>query len=223
MTTDDESRVDDPLSPYVENPIELDQYSLSTAIYAERDDGKILLLQRAEGSAMAGSFFLPGGIVDPGEEPFKAAAREQLPVVHPENPGIEGITIIVVSGPPTAPGAHAKNAVVVSSGELDWDRPATWTGAIDRSPCGTGTCAKMAVLHAKGKLALNEDFLHEGILGTVFTGRLIRETEVGDYPAVVPTLSGQAWITGFASYVLDPEDPFPEGFTVGDIWGGAMA
>ena len=84
-----------------------------------------------------------GEIVRLGEM-VKTAAREQLPVVHPENPGIEGISIIVVSGPPTAPGAHAKNAVVVSSGELDWNRPATWTGAIDRSPCGTGTCAKMA-------------------------------------------------------------------------------
>ena len=61
--------------------------------------------------------------------------------------------------------------------------------------------------------------LHEGILGTIFTGRLIRETKVGEYPAVVPTLTGQAWITGFAQYMVDPEDPFPNGFTVGDIWG----
>jgi proline racemase len=76
----------------------------------------------------------------------------------------------------------------------------------------------MATLHARGQLRLNEDFRHEGILGTIFTGRLIGETRVGQYPAVVPTLSGQAWITGFASYVIDPEDPFPEGFTVGDIW-----
>lgn len=90
---------------------------------------------------------------------------------------------------------------------------------MDRSPCGTGTCAKMAVLHAKGQLGLEEDFCHESILGTLFTGRLLRETKVGDYDAVVPTLSGRAWITGFAYYVVDPEDPFPEGFTVGDIWG----
>jgi proline racemase len=109
--------------------------------------------------------------------------------------------------------------VVVSTGTLDWDRPATWTGAIDRSPCGTGTCAKMAALYAKGKLRLGEDFRHEGILGTVFTGRLLEETAVGRYRAVVPTLSGRAWITGFAHYVVDPDDPFPSGFTVGDIWG----
>jgi proline racemase len=111
-----------------------------------------------------------------------------------------------------------KNAVTVSTGELDWSKPSTWTGVIDRSPCGTGTCARMATLHARGQLRLHEDFRHEGILGTIFTGRLVGETRVGQYPAVVPTLSGQAWITGFASYVIDPEDPFPEGFTVGDIW-----
>lgn len=151
-------------------------------------------------------------------EMVKAAAREQLPVAHPENPDIQGVTIAVLSGPATKPGAHAKNAVVVSTGQLDWSRPATWTGAIDRSPCGTGTSAKMATLHAKGKLALNQDFIHEGILGTTFTGRLIKETKVGPFRAVVPTISGRAWITGFAQYVLDADDPFPEGFIVGDIW-----
>jgi proline racemase len=77
----------------------------------------------------------------------------------------------------------------------------------------------MAALHAKGKLPLNQPFPHEGILGTIFTGCLVRETCVGPCRAVVPTLSGRAWVTGFAEYVLDPEDPFPEGFTVGDIWG----
>jgi proline racemase len=162
-----------------------------------------------------------GAIVRLGEM-VKAAAREQLPVVHPENPEIAGVTIIVVSGPPTRPGASFKNAVVVSTGALDWDRPETWTGAIDRSPCGTGTCAKMAALHAKGQLAIGEDFVHEGILGTVFTGRLLREVQLGPYTAVVPRLTGQAWVTGIAQYVVDPDDPFPDGFTVGDIWGGEL-
>ncbi len=152
-------------------------------------------------------------------ETIKAAAREQLPVAHPENPGIAGISIAQLSGPPLRPEADRRNTVVVSTGKLDWSRPATWTGALDRSPCGTGTCAKMAVLHAKRKLPLGRDFVHEGILGTTFTGRLLEETRVGPYAAVVPSLSGQAWITGFAQYVLDPEDPFPNGFTVGDIWG----
>ena len=152
-------------------------------------------------------------------ERIKAAARDQLPVVHPENPGISGVTIAQISGEPARPDAHRKNAVVVSTGTLDTSRPDAWSGALDRSPCGTGTCAKMAALHAKGKLPLHQDFVHEGILGTIFTGRLVEETHVGNYPAVVPTLSGQAWITGFAQYVVDPEDPFPNGFTVGDIWG----
>jgi proline racemase len=106
----------------------------------------------------------------------------------------------------------------MSTGVVDWDRPETWTGAIDRCPCGTGTCAKMAVLHARGDLALDEDFRHEGILGTIFTGRLIGETKVGSYKAVIPTIGGQAWITGFTNYVVDPTDPFPNGFTVGDLW-----
>jgi len=151
-------------------------------------------------------------------EMIKAAAQEQLPVDHPEQPGFAAITIAELTGPPSGPHADSRNAVIVSTGKLDWNRPATWTGAIDRSPCGTGTCARMAALHAKGKLPIGQDFRHEGILGTVFTGRLVEETRVGPRPAVVPTISGQAWITGFASYVVDPEDPFPEGFTVGDIW-----
>ena len=151
-------------------------------------------------------------------EMIKAAAREQLPVLHPEQPCFTGITIGLLSGPPAAPGADMKNAVIVSTGKLNWDKPSTWTGAIDRSPCGTGTCARMATLHAKGELGLNEDFHHEGILGTIFTGRLVEETIVGNYRAVVPTISGTAWITGFANYVVDSEDPFPEGFMIGDIW-----
>ncbi|UCF16569.1 MAG: proline racemase family protein, partial [Phycisphaerales bacterium] len=115
-----------------------------------------------------------------------------------------------------------QNAVVVSTGKLDWEQPSTWTGACDRSPCGTGTCARMAALYARGELGLHEPFRHAGILGTVFTGELIREVDIGSaYPAVVPTISGRAWITGTANYVLDPDDPFPQGFTVGDIWGGA--
>jgi proline racemase len=155
-------------------------------------------------------------------EMIKASAQEQLPVVHPENPEIAGVTIAQLSGPASRPDAHRKNAVTVSTGKLDWERPSTWTGAIDRSPCGTGTCARMAAMYAKGQLGLNQDFRHEGILGTIFTGRLVEETRVGPYKAVIPTLSGTAWITGIAQYVVDPDDPFPNGFTVGDIWGHAI-
>jgi len=151
-------------------------------------------------------------------EMIKAAAADQLPVVHPDQPGFAGITIGQLSGPAHDPANNRRNVVTVSTGTLDWDRPATWTGAIDRSPCGTGTSAKMATLLAKGELGVGDTFRHEGILGTVFTGHILEETSIGPYRAIVPSITGQAWITGFADYVVDPTDPFPDGFTVGDIW-----
>ncbi|MGH7642942.1 MAG: proline racemase family protein [Candidatus Dormibacteria bacterium] len=154
-------------------------------------------------------------------EMIKVATREQAPHSHPEVPELVGPTIALLSGPPSGPHADLRNTVVVSTGILDWTRPETWTGALDRSPCGTGTCARMASLHARGQLGLGTDFRHEGVLGTVFTGRLIGETTVAGRPAVVPTISGRAYVTGYARYVLDPADPFPEGFTVSDIWGAA--
>ena len=151
-------------------------------------------------------------------EMIKAAAADQLPVVHPDQPEFAGITIGQLSGSAHDPANSRRNVVTVSTGTLDWERPETWTGAIDRSPCGTGTSAKMATLAAKGKLGLGDTFRHEGILGTVFTGRVEELTTVGEYRAIVPSITGQAWITGFASYVVDPSDPLPDGFTVGDIW-----
>ena len=145
------------------------------------------------------------------------AAQDQLPVEHPDYPGI-GITISQLSGPTDNPGADRRNAVTVASGPVDFADPSTWTGSIDRCPCGTGTCARMATLWAKGELGLNQPFRHEGILGTVYTGELLREVQVGPYAGVVPTVGGQAWITGYSTYVLDPTDPFVNGFTVGDLW-----
>src|SRR3954466_1062176 len=103
-------------------------------------------------------------------EMIKAAANEQLPLVPPLQPGFAGIPIGQLSGPPHDPANSMRNAVTVSTGTLDWERPATWTGAIDRSPCGTGTSARMATLHARGLLYAGDSFRHEGILGTVFTG-----------------------------------------------------
>ncbi len=79
----------------------------------------------------------------------------------------------------------------------------------------------MATLFAKGQLTLNQDFVHEGILGTTFTGRLLWEQMVGPFRSVTPTISGRAWITGIANYVVDSDDPFPTGYTVGDIWGAS--
>lgn len=151
-------------------------------------------------------------------EMIRAATREQYPVVHPDNPEIVGPTISQLSGPPAHPQAHYKNVVTLSTGTFDWNNPSTWTGVIDRSPCGTGTSAKMATLYARGQLGLHTDFYHEGILGTLFTGRLVEETQVGPYKAVVSTISGTAWITAINQFVVDPSDPYPNGFTVGDIW-----
>jgi proline racemase len=145
------------------------------------------------------------------------AAQDQLPVAHPDYPGI-GITVSQLSGPPHSEAADRRNTVTVANGPIDFDDPSTWTGALDRCPCGTGTCAKMAVLHAKGQLKIGEPFRHENLLDIAYTGRLVEEVRIGDRVAVVPTVSGTSWIYGFNTYVLDPTDPFPEGFTVGDIW-----
>jgi proline racemase len=87
-----------------------------------------------------------------------------------------------------------------------------YPGWFDRSPCGTGTSARMAELWARGELALNEDFVNESFIGSRFTGRLISETEVGGIPAVISEITGRAWVTGHAQYLLDPSDPFPSGF-----------
>ncbi len=151
-------------------------------------------------------------------EMVKAAAREQLSIVHPENPEINTLSTAQLTGKAHSPENHMRNAVVISTGDFNWERPDTWTGVLDRSACGTGTCARMATLHARGQLNFNEPFRHESVLGTVFTGCLIEATRVGDHAAVVPTISGQAWITSISQYVLDAEDPFPEGFVVGDLW-----
>jgi len=150
-------------------------------------------------------------------EMIKVATREQFPVDHPlfEYPGVD----ILVFTEPSVNGQPARNTVVMSNTKLDWDKPETWTGMLDRSPCGTGTCAVMASLWNKGELTIGEPFVHESIIGTQFIGKLVEKTTVGDYPAVIPEISGQAWITQFSQVIIHPTDPFPEGYLVSDIWG----
>lgn len=146
------------------------------------------------------------------------AAQEQLPVSHPDYPGI-GITLSIMHEPPTTPGTYMRSSNWYATGEIDFDKPETWTGALDRGACGTGTCALMAVEHAKGRLKKGEAFMNEGLLGIRFEGRII--DELGDFhghKAIVPTVGGQCWIYGFNKWILDDSDPFPNGFTVGDIW-----
>ena len=100
----------------------------------------------------------------------------------------------------------AKNAVIVSPGRLD------------RSPCGTGSSARMALMHARGDLAPGEAFTHTSVLGTEFHCRIHGLTQAGDTPAIIPQISGRAWLTGVSYYGADPEDPFPEGYRMNDTW-----
>ncbi|GAA2866523.1 proline racemase family protein [Pseudonocardia halophobica] len=147
-----------------------------------------------------------------------AAAREQVPVAHPDRPGITTIDLAMLHGPPDSPDISGRNSVVMPSGRIVLDDPASWAGILDRSPGGTGTSARMAVLHARGELGLGVPFVHQGVLGTTFRGVLHERTTVGRQEAVVPSIQGRAWITGHVQHVLQPDDPFPTGLTVGDIW-----
>ena len=153
-------------------------------------------------------------IVSAGER-IRAAAREQIAVAHPENTAINVIENTLLFGPPRNAANSGRSAVVVPSPTGRSNRA---SGILDRSPCGTGTSAQIATLHARGRLGVGAEFRQEGILDTVFVARVVEETRVGTYPAIVPSIRGRAWITGFAQYVLAPDDPFPEGFMVGDIW-----
>lgn len=146
-------------------------------------------------------------LVEYGER-IKRAVEAAYTPVHPENPGITGFSVLEWTEPlATEDGCKvASNAVVVSPGRFD------------RSPCGTGTSARLAVLHTRGQIQEGEIFKHRSIIGTEFTSRIRGLTKVGDYPAVMPTVKGRAWITSFKQVVLDSTDPFPEGFRVGDQW-----
>jgi proline racemase len=149
---------------------------------------------------------------------IKMAALEQVKVEHPLNADINGVNLVMLHTGDRIPGAQDRNTVVLSNGRLLPDDPSTWTGALDRSPCGTGTSARMAALHKRGQLALNEDFVHQSIIGSKFTGRLTGTTTVAGHSAVLPNITGRAWITGRSQWVLDESDPFQTGYTLGDIW-----
>ena len=127
------------------------------------------------------------------------AINTQAPPRHPELGGANHVHHVEF----IAPGSDAvrsRHAMAIHPG---------W---FDRSPCGTGTSARMAELYARGELPLETDFVNESFIGSEFTGRLLRETSVGGTPAVVPTITGRAWVTGIGQYFLDEDDPFPEGF-----------
>jgi len=139
-------------------------------------------------------------LVDAGLAVIGAIDARARPV-HPADGRIAGCAHVVFHAP-GRDGAHARAATSIHPGWLD------------RSPCGTGTSARMAQLHARGSLALGEPFINESVIGTRFTGRLVAEASVGGRPAVVPEITGRAWITAMGQYLLDADDPFPAGFVL---------
>ncbi|MGW4423387.1 proline racemase family protein [Streptosporangium sp. NPDC004631] len=137
-------------------------------------------------------------IVAAGLATMEAINKADEPV-HPEDSRIRGVGHVYF----TAPGSDAKRSRHAM---------AIYPGWFDRSPCGTGTSARMAQLHARGELEIGADFLNESFIGSKFTGRLVEPATVAGRPAVIPTVTGRAWITGTAQYFLAPDDPFPAGF-----------
>ena len=133
---------------------------------------------------------------------LRAALNAKYEFVHPEHAEIRGLSHILWTGKPTMPGAHARNAVFY--GEK----------AIDRSPCGTGTSARMAQLAAKGKLAVGDEFHHESIIGSIFKGRVEAAVTVAGREAIVPSIAGWARQTGINTIFIDDRDPFAHGFVV---------
>lgn len=150
-----------------------------------------------------------------------AAARQQVTVRHPHDANLNLISLVMLHGPADEPGISARNCVVLPSGELDAAHSDTWRGSLDRSPCGTGTSARMACLHARGELDLDVPFIHQGVLGTTFEGMLHERVHVDGHDAVIPSIKGRAWITGINQHILHPDDPFPRGYTLGDVWGAS--
>jgi proline racemase len=131
---------------------------------------------------------------------IKAAVESAVRVAHPEETGLQGIYGTIFTGPPTAEDAHLRNVTIFADAE------------VDRSPCGTGTCAVMAVLAAMGLLGPDDLFVHESIIGTRFRGRRVGDVLVGEHPAIVPEVEGEATITGEHSFLIAETDPLRYGF-----------
>ncbi|MEX0853032.1 MAG: 4-hydroxyproline epimerase [Bauldia sp.] len=133
---------------------------------------------------------------------IRRLVNDKYRFTHPEDPTIAGTRHVMWTGAAHHPEADARNAVFY--GEK----------AIDRSPCGTGTSARMAQLAARGELSVGDDFVHESIIGSLFRGRVEESARVGEFDAIVPSVAGQAWITGHNTIFLDDRDPFVKGFSV---------
>ncbi|HUF46842.1 MAG TPA: proline racemase family protein, partial [Vicinamibacterales bacterium] len=133
---------------------------------------------------------------------IKEAVERAVTVVHPLEPGLAGIYGTIFTGPPARPDAHLRNVTVFAEAE------------VDRSPCGTGTCAVLSVLDAMGLASPTEPFVHESLIGTTFSARIVGRTDVGPHAAIVPELSGEAWITGEHTFIVDDRDPLRGGFRI---------
>jgi trans-L-3-hydroxyproline dehydratase len=140
-------------------------------------------------------------------ERIRRAAREQLDVVHPENPSIRGVSIVQVNRPFAGVDEVTTNTCIVAPGRSD------------RSPTGTGTAARMAVLRARGLMRVGDSMIHASLIGSTFRGRILGDTQVGGRPAILPSITGRAWITGLHQYLLDRDDPYPQGYVLNDTWG----
>ncbi|MBV7315126.1 4-hydroxyproline epimerase [Shewanella sp. NIFS-20-20] len=132
----------------------------------------------------------------------RAAAQQQLSCVHPNDASIKDISHVLWTGDPIAPGSDGACAVFYGD------------NAIDRSPCGTGTSARMAQLYARGLLSVGDSFTHESIIGSQFIGRIEACSHVGDYPAILPSIQGWAKVIGHNCIVVDDDDPYAHGFQV---------
>ncbi|RBP65726.1 proline racemase [Brevibacterium sanguinis] len=150
---------------------------------------------------------------------MRKAADEAFDVAHPLLPEINSIALPMIHGAPRTEGTDGRNAVVLPNGEVDLDDPTTWSGTLDRSPCGTGTSGRVAAKFARGELGVGDTFVHESMMGTTFTAQVKERAAVGDRSGIVPSISGRGWITGHQQLVLEADDPFPVGYTVADIWG----
>jgi proline racemase len=133
---------------------------------------------------------------------IRDCVNKQIQIEHPTLRHIKTCDLVEIYGPPTHPDANYKNVVVFGDGQ------------VDRSPCGTGTSAKLATLYAKGKIKEGELFVYESILGTLFKGRVLGTTKEGDFDAIIPEITGSAYITGLHTFVIDDRDPVKHGFVL---------
>jgi proline racemase len=178
----------------------VDVPGLGTLTYDMAFGGNFYALLPAASAGLEVDPARAGELIRAGREIMAAIDATGRPV-HPGDARIAGCHHVVLHEPGRG-GADARAATSIHPGWLD------------RSPCGTGTSARMAALHARGELGLDEPWVNESVIGTRFTGRLVAETEVAGVPAVVPEITGRAWITGMAQYLLDRDDPFPAGFAL---------